>query len=373
MEFKVFTGAAEEWDSHIACLPCAHVLQTFEWGQVKSHFGWQPYPILWENHCGETVAAALALLRSISIPGLSRWLKVMYIPKGPLLDWNDQPLRLSVLNSLALLARKQGAIFLKIDPDVRLGEGIPGEISAQDDPLGKTVLFELSQTGWHFSDEQIQFRNTVMLDLRPDLDVLLAAMKQKTRYNIRLAERKGVTVRVGGAADIDLLFRLYSETADRDGFVIRDEAYYRWLWSTFFSVGKAEPLIAEVEGQPVAAIVVFKFAGRAWYMNGMSRPVHREKMPGHLLQWAAIQRLKQDQIHTYDLWGAPDVFDDTDTMWGVYRFKEGFGGQVVRHIGAYDLPLRPLMYRFYIRLLPRVLDIMRQQGVERTHRLVDAS
>lgn len=375
MEFKFFTGAPEEWDNQIACLPGAHILQTSKWGQVKSQFGWQPQPVQWQNNDGEIKAAALILSRSVSIPGLSKWLKALYIPKGPLLDWGDQALRRSVLTDLAGLARKQGAIFLKIDPDVCLGTGVPGEDGAKDFELSNAIVNELTNTGWHFSAEQIQFRNTVFLDLRPDLETLLAAMKQKTRYNLRLAERKGVTVRVGGVPDIDLLFRMYSETADRDGFVIRDKRYYHQLWSTFFKPGSvsAFPLIAEVDGEPIAAIIVFQFAGGAWYMNGMSRMLHREKMPAYLLQWEAIRRLKAQKVETYDLWGAPDVFDPSDSMWGVYRFKDGFGGQVVRHIGAWDLPLRPFMYRFYTRYLPRALDIMRQRGVERTHRLVETS
>jgi peptidoglycan pentaglycine glycine transferase (the first glycine) len=292
------------------------------------------------------------------------------VPKGPLLDWQDAELRKRVLVDLAALARQQGAFLIKIDPDVRLGVGYPGQLDAQEDLTGKKVVCDLANLGWRISDEQIQFRNTVLLDLRPDLETLLAKMKQKTRYNIRLAERRGVSVRQGTLDDLKLLYRMYAETAVRDGFVIRDENYYLDLWATFIRAGLAEPLVAEFNNQPVAAVVIFRFAGGAWYMNGMSRPAHREKMPTHLLQWEALRRAKAAGADTYDLWGAPDVFDESDSLWGVYRFKEGFGGEVVRHIGAWDLPVRPLIYRLYTQILPRILDLMRRRGKDRTRRLV---
>jgi lipid II:glycine glycyltransferase (peptidoglycan interpeptide bridge formation enzyme) len=134
--------------------------------------------------------------------------------------------------------------------------------------------------------------------------------------------------------------------------------------------GKAEALIAEVNGELIAALIVFRFASKAWYMYGMSLPAHREKMPNHLLQWEAIRRAKECGCTTYDLWGAPDAFDQSDPLWGVYRFKEGLGGQVVRHIGAWDLPVRPMLYSLYTRILPRVLNVMRRRGRDRIKRMV---
>ena len=133
-----------------------------------------------------------------------------------------------------------------------------------------------------------------MIDLSPSEDEMLARMKQKTRYNVRLAGKKGVTVRTGTLEDLPMLYKMYAETSVRDGFVIRDEGYYQTVWQTFMQSEspKCEPLIAEVEGEPVAAIFVFYFAGRAYYIYGMSREAHREKMPNYLLQWEAMQRAK---------------------------------------------------------------------------------
>ncbi|MEJ2367158.1 MAG: peptidoglycan bridge formation glycyltransferase FemA/FemB family protein [Acidobacteriota bacterium] len=382
-----------DWNALISGLPLSHLLQTYQWAQIKSQYGWQPFYLIWqENSAGElsqrfftsqplrselqperVCAAALALYRRIPIRGLTAAnLGVMYVPKGPLLDWSDKALRLRVLDDLRALAHKQGAIFLKIDPDVLLGTGVPGQPDASDNPLGQQVVSEMQARGWRYSDEQIQFRNTVLVDLSPSEEQLLANMKQKTRYNVRLAGRRGVEVRPGGLADLDLLYQMYAETSMRDGFVIRDADYYHKVWSLFIQAGMAEPLIAEVKGQPVGAVVVFRHAGKAWYLHGMSLEAHRKKMPNYLLQWEAMRRARQAGCREYDLWGAPETFDERDSLWGVYRFKDGFGGQVVRTIGAWDLPLRPLIYRLYTQVLPRVLDLLRRRGKERTRQSLEA-
>ena len=369
-QFQQTHLTAQAWDAQVAELPGAHVLQTWEWGQVKERFGWQPSQVIWQDEQYRTVAAALVLQRTIPLGGFAARLCVLYVPKGPLLDWSNLELRRRVLNDLKKLAHQRGAIFIKIDPEVAVGTGIPGQSDALENPLGQAVAADLQQSGWHLSHEQVQFRNTVLVDLSPAPETLLANMKQKTRYNLRLAERKGVTVRVGGQADLAALYRLYAQTSVRDGFVIRDEAYYMLVWKTFLAAGILEPLVAEVAGELAAAVLIFRFAGKAWYLYGMSGETHREKMPNHLLQWQAMLRARQAGCRVYDLWGAPDEFDQTDALWGVYRFKEGLGGVVQRGLGAWDLPTRPLVYRLYTQILPRLLDIMRRRGKDRTRQVV---
>ncbi len=386
------TMDAQTWNSTIATLPNAHILQSWEWGEVKAHFGWQPIPKVWRDENGEAVAAALVLQREIPIRGFAARLRVLYVPKGPLLDWRNVALRSRVLADLQTLARQQNAIFIKIDPDVPLGTGIHQEDGSEEAPLGLSIVNELRKFGWRFSDEQIQFRNTVILDLSPSEEQLLANMKQKTRYNMRLAGRKGVRVRIGTLDDLSELYQMYAQTSIRDGFVIRDEDYYRSVWGTFMgadgvnpTVGAsksgsvpslahspvAEPILAEVDGQVIAAVIIFRFAHKAWYLYGMSREQHREKMPNYLLQWEAIRRSRNAGCLSYDLWGAPDEFDENDSMWGVYRFKDGLGGQVVRHIGAWDLPINHFMYRFYSQFLPRLLNLMRRRGTANTRQSLE--
>jgi peptidoglycan pentaglycine glycine transferase (the first glycine) len=389
------------WNNLISNLPNPHFLQSYEWGQVKEKYGWEPIYLAWDSQ-GKMKqditlstfpfypsAAALVLKRPILRRGFAARLSILYTPKGPLLDWTNEPLRNRVLNDLQSLAKKEGAIFLKIDPDVVLGTGIPYSAEAMIDHGGQAVKTVLKRRGWRDSADQIQFKNTVLIDLSPSEEELLACMKQKTRYNIRLAERKDVTLRIGTSDDFDMLYKMYAETSVRDGFVIRDEEYYKTVWQLFIANvpslaassqapttprGQslrdkspfAEPLIAEVDHEPVAAIFVFYFAGRAYYVYGMSRNAHREKMPTYLLQWEAMKRAKARGCTVYDLWGAPDLFDESDSMWGVYRFKEGLGGKVVRTLGAWDFAPNPLWYKLYSETIPRVLNIMRSRGKAKT-------
>ena len=290
------------WDAMLATMPHAHLLQTEEWGALKKISGWSAQYLAWREPDGKPLALAMVLVRSLPAPWRLAGLRVMYIPKGPVLDWQNCSLRQQVMTDLAMIAKKAGAIFLKIDPDICLGTGVPGDVGAIEDPIGLQTIHELEERGWHFSEEQIQFKNTVILDLKPGKDTILAQMKQKTRYNIRLASRKGVAVRLGDEKDFDRLYTIYAETSLRDGFVIRDRNYYFLVWRTFFNSGALAPLVAEVDGEIVAGLMLFHFAGKAWYLHGMSAEDHREKMPNYLLQWEAIQHAIDLGCYEYDLW-----------------------------------------------------------------------
>ncbi len=371
------------WNEIISKLPDPHFLQTYEWGQVKAKYGWTPYYAIWTEDgkfsvssnyqlpVTKVVAAALILKRTAF-----RRFSIFYAPKGPLMDWTNESLRKRVLDDLQSFAKKQGAIFLKLDPDVVLGRGVPASVDEVTENSGQAVMSDLRRRGWVESPDQIQFRNTVMVDLSASEEEILMRMKQKTRYNVRLAEKKGVTVRVGTVEDLPALYKMYAETSVRDGFVIRDEEYYMTVWKLFMQEAvngqpSAVPLIAEVDNEPVAAIFLFMFGGRGYYVYGMSRDKHREKMPTYLLQWVAMKHAKAHGCQTYDLWGAPDVFDESDSMWGVYRFKEGLGGEVVRTLGAYDFTPNKFWYSMYSDVMPRVLNFMRSRGKEKTKQALE--
>jgi lipid II:glycine glycyltransferase (peptidoglycan interpeptide bridge formation enzyme) len=378
------TQPSQIWNQIVSQFPNPHFLQTYEWGQVKAKYGWIPHYAVWTddgkfqvstnyelpftNHC---VAAVLILRKQILNRGFAARLSILYAPKGPLLDWKNDELRNRVLNDLQSYAKKQGAIFLKIDPDIVLGRGVPNSEGDVTENSGQAIRSDLKRRGWGYSSDQIQFQNTVLIDLSASEEEMLARMKPKTRYNIRLAEKKGVTIRTGIVDDLPMLYKMYAETSVRDGFVIRDEEYYLTVWKLFMqSTVNGQPftipLIAEVDNQPVAAIFLFIFAGRAYYVYGMSRNLHREKMPTYLLQWEAMKLAKAGGCAIYDLWGAPEIFDESDSMWGVYRFKEGLGGEVLRSLGAYDFVPNKLWYKLYAEVMPRMLSVMRSRGKERT-------
>jgi peptidoglycan pentaglycine glycine transferase (the first glycine) len=324
------------WNTALAGLPYRHVLQTWEWGQFKGRWGWTPRYFLNEEH----TAATLVLRRTFSPLKLN----ILYVPRGPALDYSDGALVDQVLGDLVAVARRDRAIFVKIDPDL--------------DQPDRSILLD---RGWRYSAEQIQFRNTMLIDLTRGEDELLAAMKPKTRYNVRLAQKKGVEIRPGDLGDLDLLYHLYAETARRDGFIIRPIDYYRDAWGSFIQSGLAHPLIAAVAGQAIAGLILFHFADRAWYMYGMSSALHREKMPNHLLQWEAMRWAKAHGCTVYDLWGAPDELNESDAMWGVYKFKEGLGADFAPHAGAHDFVVSRPGYWLYTQAMPRVLGVMRRR------------
>jgi lipid II:glycine glycyltransferase (peptidoglycan interpeptide bridge formation enzyme) len=372
------------WNKILNSFPEAHLLQSAQWAGVKGQFGWQPYFLIWQQHGSDleliviteddlkvkNPAAAALVLERKAFQGLS----VMYVPKGPILrDWSDKNLRKKVIEDLQEFAKRTGAIQIKIDPDVVVGRGVPGEEDAAIDPQGILIEGELTKGGWCFSSDQIQFRNTFLIDLRQEQDEILSRMKSKTRYNIGLASRKGITIRYGDGTDLGNLYRMYAETSIRGGFTIRGEGYYQNLWQAFMKESldtdidaTAQSIIAEFEGKSVAGAVIFRFGERAWYLHGMSLPEHSDKMATYLVQWEGMRWAKENGCLTYDMWGAPDHFVEDDSMWGVYRFKKGFGGKVIRTIGAWDYPVKPLVYKIYTRLLPMMLNFLRKIGDRKT-------
>jgi peptidoglycan pentaglycine glycine transferase (the first glycine) len=351
---------ARAWDSTLLALPNPHILQSWAWGEFKSRHGWRATRLLFIEG-GETVAAASVLQRRL--PRLP--LSILYVPKGPALDWTRVGLTERIVHELARLARRQRALFVKVDPDVYYSEDTP-DFSPRPVQAMETARLMESQ-GWRTSAEQIQFRNTLLLDLERSENELLAAMKQKTRYNVRLAARRGVNVRSIGAGDslaerdaaLVLFYQLYAETGRRDDFAIRPPDYYRDAWGTFVDGGFAQLFLAEFEGDALAGLMIFIFGSTAWYMYGASSNRERQRMPNYLLQWEAIRWARDQGCTLYDLWGAPENLDESDPMWGVVRFKLGLGGQLARGLGAWDFPVSRAGYWFYTAIMPRYLDWLR--------------
>jgi peptidoglycan pentaglycine glycine transferase (the first glycine) len=344
----------ETWNTTLRDLPYAHILQTWEWGEFKRETtGWQAHRLLYRQD-GNPVAMASILQRSIGP------FRVMYVPKGPALDYENSALVSAVLDHLQGLARSERAIWIKIDPDVIAGTGVPGEDDATPYLTGTALTTDLTRRGWQFSDDQVQFRNTLTIDLTADEDDILMAMSGNTRRKVRTAVKKDVTFRPAGRDDLDTLYGLYRITGERDDFLIRPPTYYEKAWRDFMQAGLAHALIAEYDGDPIAHVILFHFGQTCWYFYGASSNEERNRMPNYLLQWEGMRWAKAQGYSTYDMWGAPNVFTEDDPMWGVYQFKRGFRGTVVRHIGAWDYAPNPLTYRFYTRVWPRLRDLLRR-------------
>lgn len=346
----------DAWNDALRALPYAHVLQTWEWGAFKHDTtGWHPQRYVYRR--GDTIVAAASVgVRSVGP------FKVMYVSKGPAMPYDDREVVAAVLEHLQSIARRQRAIWLKIDPDVIYATGEPDTLDDLWGRVGVGFTQSLETRGWRFSNDQVQFRNTIALDLTRSADDILASMSQNTRRKVRTAEKKGVTVRAASLDDLDTLYALYRVTGARDGFLIRPPEYYEKAWRDFMRAGLAQAFIAESEGQPIAHVILFHFARTCWYFYGASSNEQREKMPNYALQWAAIQWAQAQGYTTYDFWGAPDAFDESDSMWGVYEFKRGFRGEVRRHIGAWDYAPNALLYHAYTRIMPRVIGLMKRRA-----------
>ena len=331
------------------------------------------------DETGALVTGAQILLRRVA--GLT----IAYVPRGPVTVWRDATLTDRLMDAVVAVARQAGAAVLKLEPEL------------VDTPTSHAVLagYGLCEVG-----ETVQPPSTIMLDISGDEATILKRMKSKWRYNIRLAERKGVVVREASKADLAAFNKLMATTGERDGFTVHSPAYYTAAYDLFVP-DHAAFLIAEYQGEPLAAIVVFAYSETAWYLWGASSNRERNRMPNHALQWAAIRWAKERGVTRYDLWGIPDdlgklanglnnwggtpvpshglpvnVNDLPDgELWGVYRFKQGFGGDVVRHVGAWEMPILPLAYKAYrlgLSAREQSLSLRHQAAQFRAHRQDDS-
>ena len=317
--------SAVEWNSFLSDLPESHLLQSAEWGELKTSFGWTLERVQ-EGACGAQI-----LFRTLPL-GYS----IAYIPKGPIGPWLPD-----LLPHLDRICNAHRAVLLKVEPD-----------SAIDPKLEN----DLRSNGFNPSDQSIQPEQTLIIDLSGSDEELLGRMRQKTRYNIRLAGRKGVVVRPWN--DLDGFGKMMQETGNRDEFGIHTSSYYKKAYELFHPINACELFLAEYEKQPLAAIFVFAFGKRAWYLYGASSAIERNRMPTYLLQWEAMKWAKQQGCTEYDLWGVPTEDEETlereftsrrDGLWGVYRFKRGFGGALHQTAGAWDRPyIQPLYYLYQL-------------------------
>lgn len=350
------------WNTFAAAHPHTSILQSYEWAEVKRHLGWRAQHLIIEED-GLPVAGAQILLHSTPIGPFA------YIPHGPLLDWHRPELVRYTFSVLHRMLRRNLAFAVKIEP------------AYPNNTITTTIL---EKHGFRPADT-IQPRSTIIVDLRPDIDTLSARLNIKMRYNMRLAQRRGVTCFEGTAADIPLFYRLIQSTSQRAGFPIHDMEYYRRAWHVLEQRGMAQLLFAAYGDEVLAATMLFVLGDRAYSMYSGSSELHRNLKPNDFLQWESIKWAKSMGCTSYDLWGIPDEIGrrfemgeslETDDLpprqqgelWGVYQFKRGLGGQITRFCGSYDYVYSPIGYWLYKRALPR-LNEFRQSLRERRMQL----
>ncbi len=325
------------WNTFLANSPHAHLLQTGEWGELKSAFGWEAVRIV----AGEV--GAQILFRRLPL-GFT----LAYMPKGPATSRQSSIIsrQSDFWAEVDKVCRDRRAIFLKVEPDA-------WETMECDDRSRR--IAKSGDFAFHASPHNIQPPRTIIVSLKGSEEEILAQMKQKCRYNVRLSEKKGVTVRAWN--DIPGFHEMLLVTGERDIFGVHSLEYYRRAYDLFHEAGMVELLVAEHEGRPLAALMVFARGKRAWYVYGASTDEERNRMPTYLLQWEAMRWAKARGCEEYDLWGVPDGDEETletqfsarsDGLWGVYRFKRGFGGEVRRAAGAQDRVYNLPLYRLYL-------------------------
>jgi peptidoglycan pentaglycine glycine transferase (the first glycine) len=341
-----------QWEAFTTQHPDTHFLQTSAWGELKNIFGWRVARVQ------KGSAGAQILFRSV-LPGLT----LAYIPKGPIGlsspvydEWDE------FVQEVDQICKKNHAFLLQIEPDTwetfPLGETSQFNAAFPVEPFTKNE----APAGFIHGSHSIQPMRTILIDLNGTEDLLLSRMKQKTRYNIRLAQKSGITVTA--SSDLELFSRMMNETGERDQFGVHSTLYYKDIYDLFHPRGECELLLASFQAESLAMILVMRSGNRAWYLYGASRSAHREKMPTYLLQWEAIRWAKNRQCISYDLWGVPDEKEETleanfttrsSGLWAVYRFKRGFGGALLRSAGPWDRVYNPLLYQLYCYWMKRSL------------------
>ena len=314
------------WNDFVSSFDGPAILQSFEWGELKSKHGWLPIRLAIEDN-GKIVAAIQILKRKIPYINYS----MFYAPRGPVLDCANIMAFDFLLEAVEVEAHKHNAISFKIDPQV-----------FENDERVKNLL---KSRGFRYKKQNVQPRTTIIVNLEKDLEELLLTFEEKTRYNIRLSGKKGVMVKeASDDRGVDEFYEIYKETAKRNNFLIHPKSYYKNIKTCLVDRGLANIFIAYHRDIPIAGVFTFNFGSRSWYMYGASLNSSRNIMPNHALHWHIIKWAKEKGFKNYDLFGIPSNPTQTHPLWGVYRFKKGFNGDLIKYIGVYDLVYKPLLY-----------------------------
>lgn len=336
------------YNGFISSAPKPHFLQTYEWGELKKGTGWEPFRLLITKN--KEPLAAVSLLKR-NIPFFQR--AIFYAPRGPILGKDcSQEDKAYFWQAVKTFARSQKAIFIKFDPDI---------ITDDEDYQKDLKAWGLRSRGTEQGFGGVQPRYVFRLDIASSEDELLAAMQSKTRYNLRLAKRKGVTVRIAQTEEeLSVFYRLLEETAQRDHFLIRSYSYYQDIWRLFVIPGTAKIFLADYQGEILAGTLAFYCGNLAWYLYGASGNFQRNLMPNYLLQWEMIRWARSLGCEVYDFRGVPKGDQQDDPLYGLYRFKKGFGAQFTEFIGEYDLVLSPFWYLLWTEAYPRYAKFSRR-------------
>lgn len=303
--------------------------QSLEWARVKT--SWKREVILAEDENKKIIGSLMVWVRKIPIFG-----NIMYSARGPICDIHDMEVLQQLTEGAKELAKKYNAIVLRIEPDIK-----------SDDEDFKNIMLQL---GFSIKDdaknfrEEIQPRYVFRLDTKGKTeDEIFKAFHQKTRYNVRLATKKGVTIKEGNKEDLKDFHKIMVTTGIRDGFITRPLEYFEKMYDEL-GPEHMKVLLAYYEGKPIAGVIPIMYGNKTWYLYGASSNEHRNLMPNYLLQWEMIKIALSRKSDIYDLRGVPGIADNSN---GLYRMKKGFGAEYTEFVGEVYMPYKPMVYNLY--------------------------
>lgn len=326
------------WDDFVRAHPRAHLLQLSAWATLKAQQGWTSARALLHDSAGNLRAGAQILFKPLPLRRLGLG-TLAYLPFAPL--WHDEQDAPALWAEIRRVCRQHRAAFLKVEAGIY-----------QDAPAPN-----FAQWGLRPSPQTIQPPRTILIDLARPEDAILAGMNQGTRRKIRQSLKGDVVYQTATPAQVQDFAALMQVTGERNAFGVHETDYYQRAYELFVPRDAALCMAYRAsDGQALAGVFVASVGKTAWYLYGASSSEGRNLMASYGVQWQAIQWARARDCTQYDMWGIPDEDEATleanfqqreDGLWGVYGFKRGWGGQVVRSLGALDLPYRPLLYAGY--------------------------
>ncbi len=318
-----------EYEAFVQSHPKGNFAQSYLWGKQKPMWQWDAIAVRGEDGA---IRGSLAVMTR-KVPGIGRTL--MYGCRGPVCDLDDRETFSQLLDGAKALAKKYKSYVIKIDPDV------PSSNAAFSSML-QSFGFRAKEGGKNF--EAIQPRYVFRLNVEGKTEEeLLANFHQKWRYNIRLAERKGVTVRICGKEMVPAFSDLMLTTGVRDGFVTRKPEYFAAMLDNLGEHARLY-MAFDPNDTPIAGTLAIHYGDKVWYLYGASSNEHRNLMPNYLLQWRMIQWAVETNCRIYDFRGVSGDVSEDNPLYGLFRFKQGFGGDFTEFVGEMDLVLSPVIY-----------------------------
>lgn len=325
----------EEYESFVSAHSKGHLFQSKYWKDVKCNWHW--CAIVSKSLKGEIQGTMAVLIRKVPFTPFS----LMYAPRGPVCDKDDVKTIVELTYAAKMLGKEKRAYVLKIDPDIDY-----------DDISFRTVMQEIGYKLLPSAEgfQNIQAQNVIRLNIGGlTKEQVFAGFKQKTRYNIRLAARRGVGIRECGYEAIEDFSQLMQETGERDNFGVRNSAYFVNMLRALGSHGAL--FMAYYDNKPIAGTMFAYYGDKAWYLYGASSNSYRNVMPNYLLQWTMIQRAMDLGCRIYDFRGVT-IGKNGEDGGGLLKFKSGWGGELKTFVGEFEYEYMPIINMMMKKLIP---------------------